>query len=37
MFNHDGVPKGNRTYVDAETPGKSPSFGLILLSRITEV
>jgi hypothetical protein len=23
-----GVPKGNRTYVDAKTPGKSTNYGL---------
>ena len=33
----NGGVKGNRTYVDAKTSGKSSSFGLILLSRITEV
>ena len=28
MFNHGGVPKGHRTYVDAETEGKSADCGL---------
>jgi len=28
MFNHGGVPKGNRTYVDPENPRKSRDRGL---------
>ena len=31
-FFRNGVPKGNRTYVDAETPGKS--VGLRLARRV---
>ena len=35
--NRCGVPNGNRTYVDAQTPRKSTDFGLKLTGSVTRV